>query len=233
MLTMVEYVRNEWPGARKPVFLHVSTDEVYGPTNGKDTHQEWAPIVPSNPYSASKACQEAIAIAYWRSYGLPLILVNLMNNFGERQSGLKFPCILQRKIRRGETVTLHRFKAGYGSRYYIHSRNAADAMLHLLRTQSPYVHVPGAVDKPRRLNIVGDEQVDNYALARFIADTLKKELKFTDLVVLDERPGHDGHYGLSGDKMAELGWKAPLTFRESLKNTIAWYEENPEWLDPK
>jgi len=82
ILAMLEYAR-----AVKPrTFLQISSDEVYGPTDGKSFHKEWDPIVPSNPYSASKAAQEAISIAYWRTYNVPLMIVNLMNNFGEMQS---------------------------------------------------------------------------------------------------------------------------------------------------
>ena len=229
MLTMVEYVRFL---PIQPVFLHVSTDEVYGPTDPDTTHVEWDPIVPSNPYSASKCCQEAIAISHWRSYGLALIMVNLMNNFGERQNGAKFPCIVQRQVRRDGVVALHKFGDTYSTRYYIHSRNSADAMLFLLRRGRPYVHIPGVVDKPDRYNIVGDEQVDSKALAEFVAKTLGKELHYTDEQITTQRPGHDQHYGLDGKKLAALGWKSPMTFRESMTKTISWYEENPEWLDP-
>jgi dTDP-glucose 4,6-dehydratase len=233
MLTMVQYVRDNWPNTKNaPVFLHISTDEVYGPTDGKTTHKEWDPILPSNPYSASKACQEAIAIAYWRSYGLRLIMVNIMNNFGERQNGAKFPCMVQRAVRRGETITLHKFGETYGSRYYLHSRNAADAMLFLLREVTPHVHTPGSVDRPDRFNVVGDEQINNLEFARYIAEVLDKPLSVVDLEVSGQRPGHDGHYGLNGAKLAALGWKSPLTFKESMKKTILWYEENPEWLNP-
>jgi dTDP-glucose 4,6-dehydratase len=227
--TILEYARAVSPS----VFLQISTDEVYGPTDGRSAHMEWDPIVPSNPYSASKACQEAIAIAYWRSYSVPLIIVNLMNNFGEMQSGGKFPCIVQRYVRQGRKLTLHKFGDAYGSRFYMHSRNSADAMIFLLQRTTPFMHVPGEVDRPDRYNIVGDEQVNNYELAQLIADTLGKPLQFDDLEIGGQRPGHDGHYGLNGTKIAALGWKSPLTFRESMKNTIGWYEENPEWLDPK
>lgn len=231
MLNMVEFVRARTK-TRKPVFLHVSTDEVYGPTDGKTTHKEWDPIIPSNPYSASKACQEAVAISEWRSFGLPLILVNIMNNFGERQNGNKFPCIVQRALRRNETITLHRFRGGYGSRYYIHSRNAADAMLFLLRSVTPYKHEAGNVDRPDRFNIVGDVQIDNKQLAEFIAGVLHKDLKFRDMEVTDQRPGHDGHYGLDGTKLATLGWKPPFPWSVTMEKTIHWYTENPEWLNP-
>lgn len=233
MLTMVEYVRRVRRTRRDPVFLHVSTDEVYGPTDGSTTHREWDPIVPSNPYSASKACQEAIAIAYWRSYGLRLLLVNIMNNFGERQNGAKFPCIVQKLLRQDRPITLHKFGETYGSRYYLHSRNAADAMLFLLRSVPPYQHIPGTVDKPHRFNIVGDEQISNRELVHIIAAFLGKEPRTIDMEVTDQRPGHDGHYGLNGEKLALLGWKSPVPFRQSMGKTVQWYQENPEWLDPR
>ncbi len=237
MLTMTEYVRNYARVPRAcmpmPTFLHISTDEVYGPTDGETTHKEWDPIVPSNPYSASKAAQEAIGIAYWRSYQLPLIIVNIMNNFGEKQNGAKFPCIVQRAVRAGDRIRLHRFPDGYGSRYYIHSRNAADAMLFLLRHRPPYQHVPGSVDRPDRFNIVGDRQVNNRELAEFIAAEVSKKPILEDYEVKQARPGHDAHYGLNGEKLAALGWKSPQTFEMSMRNTVRWYEENPEWLDPR
>jgi len=232
MLTMVEYVRSGWRDAHRPVFLHISTDEVYGPTDGQTTHKEWDPIVPSNPYSASKAAQEAIAIAWWRSYGLRLILVNVMNMFGERQNGRKFPCIIQRALCRDEVIPLHKFGEEYGSRYYLHSRNAADAMLFLLRNRDPYVHIPGVVDKPDRFNVVGDKQLDNKELVTLIASVLGKTAKTMDVLVTDQRPGHDGHYGLDGEKLALLGWRPPMSVEQSMIKTVLWYKENPEWLNP-
>ena len=233
VLTMVEYERHYYRYEKRPVFLHMSTDEVYGPTDGRTAHAEWDPIIPSNPYSASKACQEAVCISYWRSYGLRLLLINVMNLFGEMQSGTKFPCIVQRDVRAGRKIRLHRFKNGYGSRYYLHSRNAADAILFLLRHKEPFVHVPGCVDRPDRFNIVGDKQVDNRELAEFIGRTLGKPAITEDWEVTNQRPGHDGHYGLNGEKLAEFGWQAPVGWEESMTRTIEWYEENPEWLDPR
>jgi dTDP-glucose 4,6-dehydratase len=233
MVNMLEYARRD-PYVIKN-FMHISTDEVYGPTDGKSAHKEWDPIVPSNPYSASKACQEACAIAYWRSYNTPLTLVNLMNNFGELQSAAKFPAMVQRMVRAGETVKIHHFgpEKGYGSRYYIHSRNAADAMLFLLQKQKPFQHVPGEVDQPDRYNVVGDKHVDNLTMATLIAHFIGKPLKFEPVDCRDNRPGHDAHYGLNGEKLAQLGWKPPHSFEYSLRQTVEWYERNPEWLDPK
>jgi dTDP-glucose 4,6-dehydratase len=233
MVNMLEYARTKsW---RLENFMQISTDEVYGPTDGKAAHKEWDPIVPSNPYSASKACQEAVGIAYWRSYGVPLTLINIMNNFGELQSSAKFPAMVQRMVRAGETVKIHHFgpEKGFGSRYYIHSRNAADAMLFLLQNREPILHVPGEVDKPDRFNVVGDRQVDNLTMARMIAGAIGKPLLYKQVDCRDNRPGHDAHYGLDGSKLAALGWSSPHSFEYSLNETVAWYQRNPEWLDPK
>jgi len=225
---MLEYAREVRPKA----FLQVSTDEVYGPTTGKDNgHKEWAPLLPSNPYAASKACQEMIAIAYWRTYGVPLIIVNMMNNFGEMQQGSKFPVMVQKWLENDEEITVHGQKGDIGSRSYIHSRNCSDALLFLLRNTTPYCHIPGETDRPDRYNIVGDRQVDNLELVHIIAKLMGKKPKVRLVDFHDTRPGHDKHYGLDGTKLAELGWKSPLTFEESLKNTIEWQQKNPQWIE--
>ena len=232
MMTMVEYARTR-PWALK-AFLQISTDEVYGPTDGKTLHREWDPIVPSNAYSSSKAAQEAIATSYWRSYGLPLIIVNLMNNFGEMQSPDKFPAIVQRKVRAGEQVQIHATNGVVGSRFYIHSRNSADAFLFILNNVTPYKHIEGIADKPERFNISDEtSQISNLELAAMIAKFIGKKLDYDIVSASTSRPGHDIHYGLSGAKLAALGWKSPLTLQTSMQNTVEWYEEHPEWLDPK
>lgn len=226
-LTMLEYARK----TECKAFLQISTDEVYGPTDGKTLHKEWDPILPSNPYSASKAAQEAIAISYWRTYKVPLIIVNLMNNFGEMQSHAKFPAIVQRKVRAGEEITIHGSPGNAGSRVYIHSRNSADAFLHILRNVQPHLHVDGTVDRPDRFNIVGDRQVANDELVELISGWIGRKAKYRYEDSKLSRPGHDLHYGLDPAKLKALGWKQPLSFEESMKNTVEWYEHNPEWLE--
>jgi dTDP-glucose 4,6-dehydratase len=228
MLTMLDYAVR----AKPATFLHFSTDEVYGPAP-KDSHghKEWDPILPSNPYSASKAMQEALAIAWWRCYGVPLIITNTMNNFGEMQAPSKFPAMIQQKIERNEEISVHANDAGEsGTRYYLHSRNAADAVLYILKNVQPVIHAAGEIDRPVRLNIVGDKQVSNEELVQTIAKLMGKFAKYRKVNFHDHNPGHDMHYGLDGTKLAELGWKAPISFEESLKNTIEWQQRNPEWM---
>jgi dTDP-glucose 4,6-dehydratase len=225
-LNMLEFSRECKPES----FIQISTDEVYGASHKDQAHPEWSSIVPSNPYSASKACQEAIAISYWRTYGVPVVITNTMNNFGEMQQGSKYPAMLQKWIDRGETVIIHGTPDDIGTRYYLHSRNHADAILFIIRNLPPHMHVPGSVDKPDRYNVVGEKQVDNLELAQIIADMMGKELKYELVDYHSTRPGHDKHYGLDGSKLKGLGWQPPLRFEESLKNTVEWQKNNPDWL---
>lgn len=227
VLNVLEYARECKPKA----FIQFSTDEVYGANDGKEGYKEWSAIVPSNPYAASKACQEAIAIAYWRTYEVPVIITNTMNNFGEMQQPFKFPVMIQKAVAEGKEITIHAEKDGQiGSRSYIHSRNVADAVLYILQNTTPYMHTPLAVDKPDRYNIAGDRQLNNLELSQLIADLMEKELKYQIKDSHSARPGHDPHYGLCDDKIKSLGWKSPVSFEESLKNTIQWQQKHQEWL---
>lgn len=227
-LNLLEYARE----AKPEVFLQISTDEVYGAVASKhdDLRKEWDPIVPSNPYAASKACQEAIAISYWRTYGVPLIITNTMNNFGEMQQASKFPAMLQKWIASGKKVTIHGHPGMIGSRSYIHSRNFADAVLFILKNCPPHLHAPNTCDKPDRYNIAGDKQLDNLELAQTIAGLMGSTLDYELVDSHTQRPGHDLHYGLDDGKLKALGWHPPLTFEESMKNVILWQEEHKEWL---
>lgn len=226
VLNMLEYARIVKPR----VFIQISTDEVYGPTERGKDYKEWATILPSNPYSASKACQEAIAISYWRTYNVPLIITNTMNNIGEMQDPEKFPAMVQRKVLQGEMVTIHGGGGMVGSRYYMHARNHADGLLFILRDIKPYLHQAGKTDKPGRYNIVGEKEYTNLEFAQLIADLLNKPLKYEIIDFHTTRPGHDKRYALDGSKLANLGWKAPLSLEDSLKKTVIWTKAHPQWL---
>lgn len=228
VINMLEFAREVKP----EVFVQISTDEVYGAVE-KDSvgHREWDAIVPSNPYSASKAAQEVIAISYWRSYGVPLIITNTMNNWSEMQSPTKYPVMIQRALMRDEEVTIHASASGeIGSRYYIHSQSFANALLFLIENCPPHIHESEKVDRPDRYNIAGDRKLDNLELAQLIAKLMNKELKYKIVNFHSTRPGHDLHYGLDNSKLKGLGWVPPVEFEESLKNLIEWQVEHPEWI---
>jgi dTDP-glucose 4,6-dehydratase len=224
-LTMLEYARRVEPEQ----FIYFSTDEVYGMVKSGNSHKEWETHRPSNAYSASKAACEDICYAYWRSYGVPIIITNTMNNFGEMQSPSKFPVIIQKKVETGEVVQIHGSEQEIGTRYYIHSRNSADAILHIIKLGA-YAHKIGELDEPNRYNIVGDQCVSNLELAQLIAKLMGKELKYELIDFHKDNPAHDIHYGLDGTKLKNLGWISPMSFEESLKNTIEWQSLNKEWI---
>lgn len=224
-LTMLEFAREYKP----KVFLQVSTDEVYGVAPVGINHKEWSPILPSNPYSASKACQEAIAISYWRTYGVPVVITNTMNNFGETQDTEKYIAKLISKISKGEKVMVHGDKNNIGSRFYLHARNHADAILFLLDKEPTMYKDTSEIVYPDRYNVVGEDELDNLEMAKTVALLMERPLVYELSDFHHTRPGHDRRYALDGNKLKSMGWEAPVTFLESLKKYIDWTLQHDIW----
>jgi dTDP-glucose 4,6-dehydratase len=221
----------EWARAAEPAHVIViSTDEVYGPVGPGYAHPEWAPILPSNPYAASKAAQEAIAVSYWRTYGLPLTVVNCMNLIGEMQDREKFIPKVIAAVRDGGVVPVHGQPGNIGSRHYLHARNLADALVFLLGRGAPPRF--GAAPRPDRWNIAGPDRVSNLELAQLVADAAGRPLRYDLVDFHSTRPGHDPHYGLDPGRLEAAGWKPPVPFAESLERAVAWTLAHPEWLLP-
>jgi dTDP-glucose 4,6-dehydratase len=226
-LNMLELARVLQPQA----FIAVSTDEVYGPAPDGHDHVEWSTILPSNPYAASKAAQEALAISYWRTYGVPVVLTNTMNLLGERQDPEKYVPMLISRIHRGEMVTIHGSPEVIGSRFYLHARNQADALVHILRNLPPQPYRDSrAIVMPDRYNVVGEREIDNRSLAELVAEYVGRPLRYRFEDFHATRPGHDRRYALDGTKLANLGWKAPVSLEESLRHTVEWTLRHGEWL---
>lgn len=232
-LNTLEYART----ARPDALVHISTDEVYGPITDGVPFREWDRVLPSNPYAGSKAAQEAIAISYWRTYNVPLLLVNSMNVIGERQDPEKYVPLVIKACLEGREVTIHGSEGNVGSRHYMHARNLADAILFLLGKQTPapyHQYAPDydvrSSDRPDRFNIAPPDRVDNLTLAHLVAGHAGRELKYRFESFPGQRPGHDPHYGLDASKLSDLGWKPPVPFEASLEKTVKWYLSNPNWL---
>jgi dTDP-glucose 4,6-dehydratase len=225
-LNMLELARKIQPEK----FIQFSTDEVFGVAPDGVNHHEWSPIIPSNPYAASKAAQEALAISYWRTYGVPVIITNCMNIFGERQDKEKYIAQLISKIDNGEKVTVHGKEGYIGSRFYLHARNAADMILFILNTVKPTMFDDGDTTRPERFNIVGNEEINNLELAEKVAKLMGKDLNYELQDFHGTRPGHDRRYALDGSKIRDLGWETPLDLDGSLQKTIDWTLDNREWL---
>lgn len=204
-----------------------STDEVYGPVNDAELHGEWAPAVPSSPYSASKAAQEAVALSYWRSFGVPVVIVNVMNILGERQAAEKYLPTLIRQISRGEVVQVHQEAGVLGSRSYVHAENVADWLLFILHCTDPLMFP--AVSRPARYSLAGQESLTNLELAELTADALGLPLRYE--LADSGRPGYDVRYGLVNSSLARLDWSPPVDLRKGVTRAVQWTAEHPEWMD--
>jgi dTDP-glucose 4,6-dehydratase len=205
------------------IFFYFSTDEVFGPALGDTLYKEWDRHRPTNPYSASKSAAENICIAYENTYKIPLMIVNVMNAFGERQHVEKFIPLCIKKVLNDELVYIHSYpdKKESGTRFYIHARNIASAVLFLINN--------GKIGE--KYNIAGEKEVSNLDLAKLIAKFAGKELKYEMIDFHSLRPGHDLRYGLDGIKLKEMGWAPRFKFEYSLEKTVKWTLNNIEWLE--
>ena len=218
---LLEYARNYLPNLDQ--FFYFSTDEVFGPALGDTLYKEWDRHRPTNPYSASKSAAEQICIAYENTYKIPLKIVNVMNAFGERQHVEKFIPLCIKKILNGEKIYIHSYpdKKTSGTRFYIHGRNIAAAVLFLIEN--------GKIGE--KYNISGEREVSNLEMAQMIAKFVGKPLDYEMVDFHSDRPGHDLRYGLDGSKLFEMGFQLPLNFEESLRKTVEWTLENRKWLE--
>jgi len=153
-----------------------------------------------------------------------------MNVFGERQHPEKYIPMCIKKIRDGETVTIHSDKTCTipGSRHYIHAEDVADAVLFLASKKFIETTYGGA--KCPKFNIVGSEELNNLELAQIIAEAQGKELKYELVDFHSSRPGHDLRYALDGDKMKELGWEPAKSVRERIADVTNWTLSNDRWI---
>jgi dTDP-glucose 4,6-dehydratase len=161
---------------------------------------------------------------------VPLIVVNAMNLIGEMQHRRKFVPATLARVLAGEKVPIHSSPDGrVGSRFYLHARNLADALLFMLRRVPP-VHYARGFDEPRRFHVVGEREIDNLELAQLIASYAGRPLQYRLVDFHSSRPGHDLRYALDGSRLAALGWRPPMALEESLRRTVRWTLEHPEWL---
>lgn len=232
-LQMLEYARKHKP----KVFLQFSTDEVYGAFD----HAEWDLLLPGNPYSASKASQEVIAIAYWRTYSLPIVITNSNNIIGPHQNPEKFLPKIIGLIQAGEEVQIHQTNGTIGRRHYNPVQNVADALLFILNlnpsvygVEQTKVRSAGVTDdnhieldlvfqlptRPDRYNLPGGDELDNLEMAERIAEKLGKPLKYRLVDAHGVRPGYDQFYPRTDGRLTKLGWEPIMTLDEGLTELV-------------
>ena len=230
ILEYARYIYDTNPSFEKIVYF--STDEVFGPAPEGVNYKENDRYNSTNPYSATKAAGEELAVAYENTYNLPVIITHTMNVFGERQHPEKFIPMCIKKIRDGETVTIHSDKSKKipGSRHYIHAEDVSEAILFLLNNNiKPEDNWGGA--KCPKFNIVGAEELTNLELAEIIAKSQNKKLNYEMVDFHSSRPGHDLRYSLSGEKMKSMGWGPKINVHSRIKQVVEWSLNNPSWIE--
>jgi len=211
-------------------FVYFSTDEVFGPAPDGILYEENARYNSTNPYSASKAGGEELAVAFQNTYKLPIYITHTMNVFGQRQHPEKFIPMCIKRIRDGESITVHSdpTKTIPGSRHYIHAEDVSDALLFLLDQPTIEEYNYGGAKCPK-FNIVGARELNNLELAQMIALTQGKQLHYDLVDFHSARPGHDLRYALSGEKMKKMGWE-PKAIEDRVAEVVRWTLDNPRWI---
>jgi len=229
--TMLESARRYWSsltGAAKEGFrfLHVSTDEVYGSLGPSGLFSETTAYDPSSPYAASKAASDHLAIAWQRTYGLPVIVSNCSNNYGPYQFPEKLIPLMVLNAFEGKPLPV--YGDGSNVRDWLYVEDHAKALDLILRQG-----VPGET-----YNVGGRNERTNLEVVKEICATLDK-LRSTSwshgryITYVADRPGHDHRYAIDASKLErELGWKAEETFTTGLAKTVQWYLENDWWWTP-
>jgi len=198
-------------------FVQISTDEVYGELGETGYFTEDTPLAPNSPYSASKASADMLCRAYFRTYGLPVVITRCSNNYGPYQFPEKLIPLMIYKASNGERLPV--YGDGTNVRDWIHVIDhckAIDTVLHKGK--------PGEV-----YNIGGNSERQNIEIVRLIIDRLGKSGELIQFV--KDRPGHDKRYAMDISKInAELGWEPEYSFEKGLEETIEWYLGNTEWV---
>jgi len=203
-------------------FHQISTDEVYGdlPLDRPDMlFTEETPLNPSSPYSSSKASADLLAMAYYRTYGLPVTVSRCSNNYGPYQFPEKLiPLMIVNAL---NNKSLPVYGEGLNVRDWLYVEDhcrAVDLILQKGRVGEVY-------------NIGGNTEMKNIDIVKLICKTLGRSEEL--IVHVEDRKGHDKRYAIDHSKLSsELGWKPLTDFGEGIKNTIEWYVEHREWWEP-
>jgi dTDP-glucose 4,6-dehydratase len=213
VFTLLEAVRE----LKIPRLLHIGTDEVYGSV-ATGSSRESDPLRPSNPYSASKASGDLLALAYWQTHRVPVVITRSSNNFGPHQYPEKVIPLFITNALDGEPLPLYGDGRNVRDWLYVLDNCAAiDLVLRRGREGEVY-------------NIGGGTEVENIVLTRQILRLTGKPE--TLIQPVKDRPGHDRRYSLDSKKVRQLGWTPRHAFPEALTTTVAWYREHEAWWRP-
>lgn len=198
-------------------YIQISTDEVYGTLNN-GYFKETTPLAPNSPYSASKAGADMLARAYFKTYGVPTMITRCSNNYGPNQYPEKLIPSFIIKLLNNQKVPV--YGDGLNIRDWLYVKDhcrAIDMVLHNGKIGEVY-------------NIGANNEKNNLEITRLILAAMGKDERSIEFV--EDRLGHDRRYAIDSSKIQnELGWKAQVSFKEGIKETINWYLANQKWLE--
>jgi dTDP-glucose 4,6-dehydratase len=201
-------------------FVQIGTDEVYGEVMGDPVDEE-APLKPRNPYSAAKAGGDAMAYAFWATFGLPVVITRCCNNYGPYQYPEKMIPLFTTNAMEDKPLPV--YGTGKNRRDWIHVADHCRALETILTAPDQAVH-------GETFNISGGNEYDILEIAARILAELGKPASLIHHVT--DRPGHDRRYALNAEKLrARLGFAAEIPFDRGLAETVRWYGENRTWWD--
>jgi dTDP-glucose 4,6-dehydratase len=197
-------------------FLQVSTDEVYGSLGQTGLFTEQTPIAPNSPYSSSKASADLMAMSFYHTYGLPVVITRCSNNYGPLQFPEKLIPLMIINALNDKNLPVYGDGMNVRDWIYVIDHNKA---VRLVLEQGK----PGEV-----YNIGASNEMPNIDIIKLI---LKRLGKPTGLIqYVKDRPGHDRRYAIDSSKIQnELGWKPEFRFDEAIVKTIDWYLNNENW----
>jgi len=233
--TLLEQTRSYWQSLEVDKkenfrFLHVSTDEVYGDLEGTtDFFSEETPYDPSSPYSASKASSDHLVRAWYRTYGLPVLVTNCSNNYGPCQFPEKLiPHVILNAL---EGKNLPIYGDGKQIRDWLYVDDHVSALMR--------VALDGNVGET--YNIGGNNEIQNIEVVKKICIILDEKVtkkmngitSFIELITyVKDRPGHDVRYAINANKIQRnLGWKPKEDFESGIRKTVEWYLNNKIWSE--
>jgi len=198
-------------------FVHVSTDEVYGSVEqGKSTEED--KLEPRNPYSASKAASDLLALSYANTYGLDVVVTRSSNNYGPYQYPEKVIPLFVTNLMEEKKVPV--YGAGKNIRDWLFVEDNCRGIL-----------TAGEKGKKGNIyNVDGGNELSNIELTKRILAMMGKGEEMIQHV--EDRKGHDLRYSLNSSKLEALGWKPKKNFEEGLKETVEWYKNNEAWWKP-
>jgi dTDP-glucose 4,6-dehydratase len=215
--------QDKWEGKR---FYHVSTDEVYGSLGDTGLFEETTAYEPNSPYSASKASSDHFVRAYGETYGLPYVITNCSNNYGQNHFPEKLIPLFINNIINNKALPV--YGDGNYTRDWLYVKDhaiAIDLVFHKGVNHETY-------------NIGGFNEWKNLDLVKLLCQQMDTKLGRARgeseklITYVKDRPGHDLRYAIDASKInKELGWAPSVTFEEGLSKTIDWYLKNTEWLE--